>query len=439
MQATNSTPQRPRVVVVLGAGADRVYGIPMVPTLLSELANWAQIDGKPVSAVLRKQLPHLRFTFDKLAGDSTDSFLSNLFSGDVDQVKALRTAIKKLKAHVDYTSVGEVVETLCNMAEQNLLAGPQLAALSGLIGTAADMGDAEPLLDPRGISLTELPMSAIRSTFHRALMEGPALTDDERSALELFIASVSNIEQLLSHFFTLFCAGRPQDQKTYLYIVWMLWAYLRTKSSGLAPRDKAIYAQLPRLASSVITFNYTNFFLAPTLSHVYHFHGNLDQVLRMDDRRLVDIKGTGTNSPHELASFAESLRLDVTESPHLDLPAIVPPISFKPLMSRQQLRTWATADDLLANADVILVVGYSFAAADEHFNDLLRNSKGRVLVVNPSLESTVQAASLILGIDSTDLSTKVIAGHDAMTSRRLTVIGATAEDVGPELIGACLE
>lgn len=61
----------------------------MVATLLPELAQFARVDGRPISEALRKELPYLRFTFDKLAGDKTDSFLGNLFSGGLDELKPL--------------------------------------------------------------------------------------------------------------------------------------------------------------------------------------------------------------------------------------------------------------------------------------------------------------------------------------------------------------
>jgi hypothetical protein len=428
-----------RTTVVLGAGADVAYGLPTVATLLPELGQFAKTDGRPISDALRKQLPYLRFSFDKLAGDKTDSFLGNLFGGGSDEVAPLRSAVGKLKASDEYASVGAMAERLCQMAESNSLSGPELAALSSLAGTSSDMGDAEPLLDPRSITLTELPMAAMRSTFHRALVEGPTLTEAERDALALFIASISNVEELLSQYFTLFWAGRPSDQKAYLYLVWMLWAFLQTRTAGRLQLERSIQSRLPTIAQSVVTFNYTNFFHKQTMPTVRFFHGRLDQVLHMDDRTLHPVTGLGTSNPESIAKYVASLRLDIRQGLALDIPAIVPPISFKPVMSRDQLRTWATVDDDLQKADIIVVVGYSFALADEHFNCLLRSSKARILVVNPNLGQVVTAAARVLGLSTDQLSEKEVDGHSVRASHRLTGVGVPAELVDIALIERCLE
>jgi hypothetical protein len=44
---------------------------------------------------------------------------------------------------------------------------------------------------------------------------------------------------------------------------------------------------------------------------------------------------------------------------------------------------------------VIVIVGYSFAMADEHFNDLLRHTKTttRILVVNPNADAAGRSAA----------------------------------------------
>jgi hypothetical protein len=433
---TPSTGER-QTVVVLGAGADHAYGVPLVGSLLPELANYAKSDGRPVHDAIRKKLPYIRFTFDKLAGDTSHAFLTRLFSGGSEEVAPLRSSVEKLKVNEEYVAVGRMLDQICTMAEKNQLGGSDLKALGQVAGSSTDMGDMDYILDPSGLTLTELPATALRTSFHRALMELDTFDSSERSALELFIASMSNIEQMLSEFFTLFLTGRSGDQKNYLYIIWMLWAFMQSKSHGRLTKDDSIYAKLPTLTHRIITLNYTNFFLPPTRRRVQYFHGRLDDVLHLDTR-VVSTANLSSAAPNELAAFVSTLRLDVKQTSALDVPAIVPPTSFKPLMSRQQLLSWAKADEFVQLADVVIVVGYSFAAADEHFNGMLRDCTARIVVVNPDLDSVSAAAANALGVDISKLTDKEFSGFRAKTSRRLSCLGATAEQLDGNLVDLCL-
>jgi hypothetical protein len=195
---------------------------------------------------------------------------------------------------------------------------------------------------------------------------------------------------------------------------------------------------LPLLGGDVITFNYTNFFVGPMAKNVKFFHGQLDRYLRVDDRTTVSDSAAlrATSSVESVAAFISGLRLDVSDVPRIDMPAIVPPIGFKPVMSREQLRTWAAADELLQRADQIIVVGYSFATADEHFNDLLRksNTSARVVVVNPNLGPALIEAARVLGVDSASLVDRHHGEFEVRASRRLTGVNARGEDLDAALL-----
>jgi hypothetical protein len=433
--ATRVVPER-RPLVVLGAGADVDYGMPLVQTLLPDLARWTREDGQVVSRALKAQLKNMVFSFDKLTADRSGSPLAGLFSGDRDQIEPLELAANRLRRAGGFEQAVELLDKLCGMAGHNVLPRPTINALGQALDVKDDMGDAEPLLDPRSLSLSEMPKAYIRTTFVKVLIDGPKFPPGERAALELFISSVSNIEQLLSQFFTLFCAGEGARRKTYLYVVWMLWAYLKSKSTGLAPR-RSIYANLPEIGGEVITFNYTNFFDQRVRSPL-HFHGNLEEVLQVEDRVLRKPSGIGVATPDHLAHVLAGLRLDVSDYPNVDLPGIVPPTSFKPVMSRRQLQTWAKADDLVQAAKTILIVGYSFATADEHFNDLLRSSSARVLVVDPNMAVVPQRVCQVLNVDRGQLTERRVGEWDVLASRQVTCVGAKAADVTVTLVKAAL-
>ena len=110
----------------------------------------------------------------------------------------------------------------------------------------------------------------------------------------------------------------------------------------------------------------------------------------------------------------------------MDIPSVVPPTTFKPVLSREQLRVWAKADEALAQADAVVIVGYSFAQADEHFNDLLRKSAASVTVVARRPEVAWSRAARVLGIEA-----KPTASRDGRVFRhgRLRVVRGQAESL----------
>ena len=427
-----------RRVFVLGAGVDVAHGVPTVASLMRELATFVKGEGAPIDRALRKKLPYLHFSFDRYAAGQGDALVVQLFTDADDLVPTLSAAAEKLRSDTSMAPVGDMIEQLCQMARSNRLTGTNLEALARLAGDSTQIGGAEPIIDPQKITLSHTPAAALRSVFQQALARGQDFSRRERQVLELFIVSTSNIEELLSHYFTLYTVGKQSDQKTFLYIAWLLWAYLRLKSAGRSSRTASLYTRLPALGGDVITFNYTNFFVGPMESRVKYFHGRLDRYLRADDRTVVDDVLRATTSVDEVVAFFDHVRLDVAQIPHVDFPAIVPPISFKPVMSREQLLVWADADECLQRADAVVIVGYSFATADEHFNDLLRKTPPscRVFVVNPDLEAAMPAACRILNVDPQTLERKQIAGFDVQASRRITCIAAKAEQLDAELLAA---
>ena len=425
-----------RRVIVLGAGVDVPYRLPTVAGLAPELAAFSHADGAPIDQALRSKLPYLRFTFDKYAGDQSNVFLNDLFTSAGDVVPTLTSVVDKLRSDETMDPVGDLIHQLCEMATSNQLSAASLAGLARLSGQSRDAGESEPILDPQRLTLTQLPGDALRTAFREALMRGDQLSDQERDVLTLFVEATSNVEQLLSTYFMLFSAGRPADQKTYLYLAWMLWAFLRSRSANRVPLDDSIYPKLPSIGGDVVTFNYTNFFPPALVKQVRFFHGRLDRYLHVDNRQVVTDDPAlrqATDVP-TIATFLGTLRMDVREPGAIDLPAIVPPTSFKPVMSREQLRTWVEVDDRLQKADVIVIVGYSFALADEHFNDLLRrsNPRSRILVVNPDLGAPLKNVCRVIGIDPETLVDSKRSGYDRRAAGRLIYVGARSEVVdGP--------
>ena len=160
----------------------------------------------------------------------------------------------------------------------------------------------------------------------------------------------------------------------------------------------------------------------------------------MPSRSTNDAALARATDANTTAEFLGTLRLDVTQGYALDLPAIVPPLSFKPVMSREQLRTWSDVDSIMEDASVVLVIGYSFARVDEHFNDLLRkgNAAARIVVIGPRVESAWTSAARILGIGLKPKSARRD-GRPVLEGARLTCVGGRAEEIDGDTLRALLK
>ncbi len=275
----------------------------------------------------------------------------------------LRSTAILLAEDAEAASIGPLLERLCTFAENNQLSGDDATSLARFVGSSLELAGGEAVIDPDRVTLTPVIAQALRQAFMRAL-QSDAFNDEDRERLEYFIEATSNVEDLMSLYFMRYSLGRAPDQKSFLYIVWMLWAFLRLKSFNPPTRDGSIYRRLQQMAADVITFNYTNFFDTQTATRVNFFHGRLTEYLKLDDRELVrdDVVFQRATTIEGIVSLIQGLRLDVRAAPALDVPSFVPPTKFKPVMNRAQLRTWVEADDLLVRAATVVVVGYSVAA-----------------------------------------------------------------------------
>ena len=429
-----------RRVFVLGAGVDVSYGVPTMSTLVRDLAAFTKGDGAPIHEALKKKLPRLRFSFERHAGDQGQVMVRQLLSSDNEDLLAiLESTATELKADPEAAGIGVLLERLCRFGEINQMTGEDATSIARFAGVNTDVSGGEPIFDPEHAILTPTTAQGLRQAFVRAL-QGETFDDKQRERMQYFVEVTSNVEELMSLYFMKYSLGRAADQKSFLYIVWMLWAFLRLKSTGRPRRDQSLYARLPTLCNDVITFNYTNFFDRQILKRVRFFHGDLDHYLRVDTRELVG--GTpelaAATTVEGIVALINHLRLDVKDAPALDIPALVPPTSFKPLMSRQQLKVWSDTDDAIERAAVAVIVGYSFAMADEHFNDLLRHSNPllRVIVINPDLTTASKEACRILGIDPASLVSETRGKVEVRRTGRLTCAGAKADEVTAELLKA---
>lgn len=425
-----------RGVLVVGAGIDVALGLPMVNDLASALALFVDTEGNGIDRALRDRIPNVKLSLAKVGGDAGDELIARLFESPEDLVPKLRAIQRKVSTTDDPSPVGAVLEAVCVMADRNRVPSELATDLAKITGETHPVGAAETVFDPYKLILTPLVRNAVRTTFQRILLKG-SLSEEDRSFLEEVVAAISNIEDVLAWQFARFSQSTIlSDRRTYLYLAWLIWAFIHLRSIQALPLvDDSWYTVVSRIDVPTITFNYTNFFSSDVRDRLCHFHGTTRSYLRAESRTVFHADPE-INLADDSAKIADLMRdhfrLDVANGMALDLPGIVPPLSFKPIMSREQLLTWAHADQLLQDAKYIVVAGYSFSQADEHFNSLLRAtpSDAQITLINPDLVGSMQRLQDVLGLaqerpteDTDD------AGHRTLSIGRLSAIGSRAEEV----------
>jgi hypothetical protein len=140
-----------------------------------------------------------------------------------------------------------------------------------------------------------------------------------------------------------------------------------------------------------------------------------------------------------MVAFINGLHVDwTTDPPDVSLPAIVPPLAMKPIICTEYLDRWYECGQTLKKAKTIVIVGYSFGVADEHFNDLIRkgNREAKLIVVDPSLEAAINRVCATLNQDKAILRPANVRGLQCKTGGRLVFVKAKAEDINkPRLMG----
>jgi len=266
------------------------------------------------------------------------------------------------------------------------------------------------------------------------------LSSDHNEVAAALCADVLNIETLLIEKFLGFYNNKPAYIKNYLYIAWALWAYLVAKQKQVIEahpeNELPFYGNVP-INLRAITLNYTSF-LEQRLgsSYMIYFHGGLGEFVRMDTRDLSPVEGVLTCDPAKFIRDVVTPNVnvcgdDVTQQRHV-IPALVPPLRLKPILSHRYIELWSKASDWVSQAEHIVVVGYSFNNADEHFNDILRSCTGRKIdIVVPEATSDQFLARMekVFGTAADQYGLVQVNGFKALKAKKIRLIPARASEV----------
>lgn len=429
-------------LLILGAGVDRTTGIdfPLANTLLADVTRYLDGPGKPVDDALREMLPGLRFSFNHMIARAVDKIATREAHEQKAMVLRVQEAIAMLPA--DKSNVrkhGDLIIRLFNklatIAEHSQLDDETTALIREVFPIDADdLIDSDSILDIHKLSLSD----TFKTVLKRTLKLG--LSGDRHEVAAALGADMLNIETLLIEKFLGFYNDKASDIKNYLYIAWALWAFLVARQKEVLEvhmgNELPFYGRLPETVRA-ITLNYTSF-LKEKLpdGHTVYFHGGLAEYVRMDTRDLLPIEGILTLDPttfirEQVAPNVDVRHEDVRQQRHV-IPALVPPLRLKPILSHRYINLWSQASDWVVEAKHIVVVGYSFNNADEHFNDILRvHPDRRIDVIAPEATTDyfLHRMEKVFGTAASQYSHCKVQGLDCRQARKVRLIAARADQV----------
>jgi hypothetical protein len=435
------------VLFVLGAGVDRVLGLPLVSTLFRDLSDFASGSGAAINKAIRSHAKHLPLDLQAYAGDQAENLGQKLLRSEPQLLSQILNALDKHRdaSNARIKAIKTLMHKLDAIATENELNEATMSELSKLAG-ASDSGVTDTLLDPNHIAFRPKARDAIKAVFTQVLDEIPDLTPEEKKAFTAVIAMLSNFEELLAELFTGYFTNHIPDQRKYFYLAWLLWAYIRHKEeSARTKRHLSFYKTLSDSGVSgdnIITFNYTDFFDDRTRPTNGYFHGDSKAFIRFRTREYVtnNLQARNANTLPLMAAFIDGLHVDwKKDPPDVSLPAIVPPIAMKPIICSEYLDRWYQCGQAIKKAKTIFIIGYSFNVADEHFNDLIRkgNSEARVVVIDPDIEVAIRVCR-VLNQDERGLRPVTIQEMDCHVDGRLTFVKAKAEQITSTRLDALL-
>lgn len=429
-------------LLILGAGADRTSGIdfPLANTLLADVTRYLNGPGKELDDALRAMLPGLRFSFNRMIAQAVDKIATRDAYEQRAMVQRVQEAITGLppeKANI--RKHGELIirlfERLVAIAEHSQLDDETADLIREVFPLDADdLIDCDSILDIHKLSLSD----TFKAVLKRTLKMG--LSSDRHEVATALGADMLNIETLLIEKFLGFYNERPADIKNYLYISWALWAFLVTRQREVlavhAASPLPFYGNVPEDIKA-ITLNYTSF-LEQRLGadRTVYFHGGLGEYVRMDNRDLIGIDDFLNCDPARFIKEIVAPNVDVShddlrQQKHI-IPALVPPLRLKPILSHRYIDLWAKAATWVSEAKHIVVVGYSFNNADEHFNDILRvHPDRRVDIVAPDATSDAFLARMekVFGTAANQYSKSNIQGLDCRQAKKVRLIAGKADQI----------
>lgn len=434
-------------LLITGAGVDRSEGInfPLANTLLADVAGYLADKDNCVDSELRKMIPGLRFNFNNMIARAVDKVATREIHEQKQMIQRVREVLTNLEENDDKNKklaqlLIKLFEKLATIAEQSYLDEETESLIRDVFpDDADDIIDSDSILDIHKLSLSDTFKLVLKRTLRMSLK-------GDNPIARAIGADLLNIETLLIEKFLGFYNENPADIKNYIYISWSLWAYLVHKQQEVISKNSSLpfYSQLHKDIKAV-TLNYT-YFLENQLTgnNVIYFHGGLAEYVRMDTRDLLNIENILSLNPSDFIRdvIAPSINLhdyDISKQVHI-IPSLVPPLRLKPVLSNKYIELWAKSTDWIKEAEHIVIIGYSFNNADEHFNDILRcyHNDKKIDIVVPHADGDYfkNRIEKVFNIPQNQLTKVTVQNRSALQCRNIRLISACATEIDvSELFG----
>jgi hypothetical protein len=424
-------------VFVFGAGVDKKLGLPLANQITQELFHFAGNEGTGISKLLRsKDKLNTRFSFKTFINNTISKFINNNEFKNQDFVNEIKKFKDKDDQHTPRIRFFiKLIEHLSEIHRGNIIDEEFSEILKELSANKDDeLGDDEGILATIHFDFSDIIKQQLKQLLYEAINgDYASLNDQDKKLYEYIVSKLFNFEKLLSDSFVGFYTGKEADIKRYMYVAWLLWSYMLFKEISVKDLLNSIYDRLDK-NSKFITFNYTDFISnSIQKENRIHFHGYNRSYIRLKNREFITPEeNNALKNIHSLKDIYSLIqRLPIINNQDKLIPGIIPPIEIKPLISISFLKLWSKAMNWIKEADKIIIIGYSFAFADEHFNDMIRQSarNKKIIIVNPAFKTIIPQLTLIFNCYDNNFHETEIQNKAALKYENLTIINSKAEEI----------
>ena len=436
----------PNTLLIIGAGVDRTNGIdfPLANTLLSAISNYAENEGQEVDQKLRKFLPNLRFTFSSIITQAIEKITTRDISEQRHMIERLQQVTDTIGEDNVVKKHGELLVKLFNklvVITQNAELDDDIESLIREVFAERANGDRRSggLVEGHSRSLSDTFKGVLKDTLRLSLK------GENNEIAQALGSEMLNIENLLIEKFLGFYNHRQSDIKNYIYISWMMWAYLVHTEKKVKARLEEENRQVPFYSSipqnidiKAITLNYTSFIEDQlTKENVIYFHGGLSEYVNMTNRTYMDIDNYQNFDINDFIDNCVEPNIHIsdneTELQKHVIPALVPPLKLKPVLSSKYIEKWHEAASWIKEAEKIIIIGYSFSSADDHFNDIIRQNYAgkRIYIIAPDVDSPRSLSNFqqIFSCPIEGWTCGQIQGKKRMSLGNISLIKACADEI----------
>lgn len=414
-------------LLIIGAGVEKTEGIdmPLANELVPQIREFIYNDdiGKNVDLELRKIIKGLRFNYDDFVKKAVDKLASD-FRKEVNQILIqIKYVVENdTSLNEEHKNLAKIVISLLEKIQklqEDVVLDDETAELINSVFTDISVTD-ENIIDLGKLTFTDTFDLVMKKVLEVSIRE------PNHPVLKYVYKNLMDFENLLLKHFIGFYNENESEIKKYLYISWTLWAFLVYKERKVGS-PIPFYSSINK-ANKVITFNYTSF-ANQTFGEVTHFHGDLKKYIRLDNRNQIEIDNYTSFDIVEFIKDIIGSNIDF-ENKRFVIPSIIPPLKLKPVLSNEYINIWYHAVETIRNSEKIIIVGYSFNYADEHFNDLIRNNRNKkICIIDPFAETVIKNLERIFSHRLSDYTKSRIQEKETFQNSNLKIIKAYANDI----------